>query len=251
MAIRSPSAMLRDAVRRGSVAQMRHALAQGADLEAADRKRGRTPLHLAVFEGRLAMVQALIAAGSDVNALDAYAFSPLLLSSGLHDDATAIMNALIDAGADVHYWAGDDGTPLVGAARAGYPHQVAALIRAGAEVNDLRPTMSALASVVFSDDFTDGHLDALRVLISFGADVNATDEQGWTSLMWTAHFDEGDAAQVLIDAGADLQMSDASGRTARSVALEHGSAQVLAVIDKVMLTAATHSEPVAAQRRRM
>jgi ankyrin repeat protein len=243
--------MLRDAVRRGSVAQMRHALAQGADLEATDRKRGRTPLHLAIFEGRLAMVQALIAAGSDVNALDAYAFSPLLLSSGLHDDATAILDALISAGADVHYWAGDDGTALTGAARAGYPRQVAALIQAGAQVNDPRPTVSALASVVFSDDFTDGHLDALRILIAFGADVNATDEQGWTPLMWAARFDEGDAAQVLLDAGADLQMSDASGLTARAVALEHGGDQVLAVIDKVMLTAATHSEPVAGQRRRM
>src|SRR3972149_2853680 len=55
-----------------------------------------------------------------------------------------------------------------------------------------------------------GNLDMVNALIDAGADVNATDERGWSALMnaaYNAELDRGfaDVAQALIDAGANVE----------------------------------------------
>jgi hypothetical protein len=69
-------ATLESAVARGDVAQTASLLDQGAVIDARD-EAGRTPLMLAVIQGRLEVVRLLLARGADPNAADNTGHTPL------------------------------------------------------------------------------------------------------------------------------------------------------------------------------
>ncbi len=73
-------------------------------------------------------------------------------------------------------WAGD--TPLIKAARHGYPQLVEPLLDAGAAI-DARNTMTSTALVVAASY---GHLDVVRLLIKRGADVTGSEARVYESL---------------------------------------------------------------------
>jgi ankyrin repeat protein len=57
-------------------------------------------------------------------------------------------------------------------------------------------------------------LDAIDVLLSRGADVNATDEDGTTALMHAAELGCVSVAQRLLDKGADLERTNKDRQSA-------------------------------------
>lgn len=63
------------------LAAVRELLAGGADLHAHDTLQGRTALHQAAAEGHAPVVQALLAAGAEVNEGDSSGQTPLLCAS--------------------------------------------------------------------------------------------------------------------------------------------------------------------------
>jgi len=69
-------AELRQAAGAGNLAAVRDLLARGADPDAADVNRRKTPLHLAAQAGHVEVVKALIAAGADTDALDSDGLTP-------------------------------------------------------------------------------------------------------------------------------------------------------------------------------
>jgi hypothetical protein len=56
--------------------------------------------------------------------------------------------------------------------------------------------------------------DELTQAIAAGADVNSTDQNGYTALMWAAQNNRLDMVQVLLDHGADPNLKSATGLTA-------------------------------------
>ena len=63
-----------------------------------------------------------------------------------------------------------------------------------------------------------GHVDALRYLLSRGADVNAADGLGCTAVIGATQFGHLDVLDIVADAGADLDVLDARGLTALGAA---------------------------------
>ena len=66
-------------------------------------------------------------------------------------------------------------------------------------------------------------VDAIRVLLAEGADVNARYGDGTTALHWAAHLDSEDLVTLLITSGADVNTADDHGVTALSLAALNGS----------------------------
>ena len=95
---------------------------------------GRTLLHLAAGAGCVQVVEKLISAGADPNALDAGGHSPLYRASSC-GRAEPTVRALIAAGARVNACGATRSTALHQAARFGNVRVAAALLEQGADVN--------------------------------------------------------------------------------------------------------------------
>ena len=76
------------------------------DLESVDSEAGRTPLHLAAYNGCLEATKVLLAYDPDVDRKDAYKCTPLFLTKGEENkcpDRYRVAAALVEAGAATKY----------------------------------------------------------------------------------------------------------------------------------------------------
>src|SRR5438552_1564696 len=96
---------------------------------------------------------------------------------------------------------------LLSAAKAGQLHQVKALIRKGA---DLKATnKDGWTPLHYAARY--GHLDVVKFLIDKGADVKATNKYGRTPLHYAARAGKLDVVKFLIDKGVKVGIHDMIG----------------------------------------
>jgi ankyrin repeat protein len=159
-----------DAAARGDRDAVKALLKSAADVNAAQGD-GMTALHWAAMNGDLELTQMLIFAGANVRATTRLGtYTPLYLAS--QQGQAKIIQALVKAGGDV---------------KAGTP-------------NGTTPLMVAAAS---------GEVEAVRVLIDNGAEVNAKDGvRGQTPIMYAAASNRPAVISLLASKGADLKVTN-------------------------------------------
>ena len=187
----------------------------GAEVDA--RLNGFTALQAAAMHGREAVVQRLIAAGANVNAVNAGdGLTALLLAASFGHGA--IVDRLLAAGADVNAVLEDGISVLMSAAEEGYLAVVNRLLDAGALVNAVdnhgRTALLLTAS--------HGHGAIVDRLLAAGADVNAADEDGDSALIVAAKQGHEAVVARLLRAGANVGAVDTEGRTALQLAVLNG-----------------------------
>jgi ankyrin repeat protein len=106
----------------------------------------------------------------------------------------SLMRILIDAGADPMLGTNENTTPLMVAAGLG---------------NFEDPT----------EDQKRAGLEAAKLLVELGADVNAHDAYNWTALHGAAYTGADAILQFLVDKGAKLDVKDRFGQTPYSIAV--------------------------------
>ena len=170
------------------------------------------PLLVAILDGDADKVDLLLAAGTDCNAVDTDGVSALMHAA--HMGNLAIVNKLIETGADVN-WADASGwSALVKAAynadrNCGFPEVVQALIDAGADVEaplsyGVRPLMLAAAY---------GETAVVEVLLQAGVDVLARNHGGLTALMMVKEKHYVDVINLLHEAERDAGVGEGSCST--------------------------------------
>jgi hypothetical protein len=137
--------------------------------------KGNTALQLAVWGGNEAVVQLLVDKGADVKTIDNDGKTVLHLAA--EEGNEAVVQLLVDKGADVK--TKDDGGKTV------------------------------LHWAAFR-----GNKAAVRLLVDLGADVKAIDNNGRTVLHSAAEEGNEAVVQLLVDLGADVKVKDNDGRTA-------------------------------------
>lgn len=208
---------------------------------------GTTSLHLAVRAGDQVRVQALIAAGADVNAATRYHVTPLSLAAQNGDGA--MLQLLIRAGANPNAPLGEGQTVLMTAARTGSVGAVKVLIEAGADVN-ARERWYQQTAVTWAA--AENHAAVVTLLAEHGADLDAlsrvieppkrgenvgvigtSPRGGFTPVAFAAREGAIDAVRALADAGADLNAPDPDGIPPLSIALLNGHYDTaMALIEK-------------------
>ena len=179
-------------------------LARGADPRATEGDRGITPLHLAADGANgAAMTRLLLKAGADPNARASDGDTPLHRACASFEDADAEVELLIAAGADVNARDAEGHTPLHCLAAPESPAVARRLIAAGADVN-ARTTDgdTPLHTAIYSLD-GEALLETVGVLLTLGADANASDavlEQTPLRAARNAGYD--DVVELLLSRGA-------------------------------------------------
>ncbi|MBO6855138.1 MAG: ankyrin repeat domain-containing protein [Marivivens sp.] len=169
------------AAHEGDVAGIERLVAQGADVDARDR-RGRTPVHVAAFASEDEALRALAEAGANMNALEHRAYDVVTIAAVANDPE--LMSLAIELGNDPGLVTSPYlGTALIAAAHLGHVEVVRRLIAAGApldHINNLNWT-AVMESVVLGDGGPN-HFAVLDALLSAGADRTLADSDGVTPL---------------------------------------------------------------------
>ena len=170
------SDLLLSAVKSGDTAKANAMLQGGADSNARDAS-GATALMLAATAGNLEIVKTLLAGGADVKATDELGW-------------TALMKAVYNSDLDQ-----------------GFPEVVQALIEAGADVEAqivyaTRPLMLAAGY---------GEAGVVEVLLAAGADPLAKNEGGRTALMMVKDKDYIDVINLLHEAESKAEAGGSCG----------------------------------------
>jgi ankyrin repeat protein len=209
---------IHDAARKGDAKKVQALLQVDPKLVNEKDSLGDTPLHVAALHGQIEVVQALIAAGADVNAKNNYApFTPgdlwPYLSPSNHPDPVALLSVHAIDQRDTQ----NGYTPLdLATFSARYKPVVELLVTKGANVN---AQASSGASPLFWAVMRD-QKDEVKFLIEHGANVNAADAYGDTILDIVLHLQYTSMIQMLLDKDVDVNALDQSQHRPLTYALQ-------------------------------
>ena len=207
--------------------------------------------------------KVLLSRGADVNARSSDMRTPLMIAARKPGNS-AVVKMLLDKGANPNPnpHPSAESSPLLDAASAGDPQSVEMLIAKGAEVKPVGKTaifMAATAacskclslltareidkndySLALADIAITGDVNAVKMMLDHGADVNIVDPLGRTPLMYAAASDNLplEELKMLVEQGADVNARDAhkrgadSGWTALDIARQHGDTPIVAFLLK-------------------
>ena len=182
----------------------------------------------------LAVVQKLLEAGADLQAVNADG-NTALHSACMWGDP-GVVRALLNRGADLHAKGFDAFTPLHCAVDHGHLEIVRLLLERGADVeaHDTHPQGGGtpLLLAAYSTLSTEGELLAVtELLLASGADINARMKSGEIPLHRAALNNYTRIAQALLDGGADINCQDTDNRdTPLHVAARVGHADMVRLL---------------------
>lgn len=199
----------------GDVETIKRYLEQGGN---ANAKVGREILlHQAVRNQNNKMVKLLISKGADINAKNAYRYTPLYLA--VEKNNKKIVELLIAKGADVNSENRYDGiTPLHLAVDKNNKEMVELLIAKGADIN---------AKNKYGDTALYGaNKEVTELLIAKGANINATNNYGDTLL----HYASKEVAELLIAKGLNINATNNDGDTPLHLAAKNDKTEVIELL---------------------
>ena len=244
------------AAHNGDAPLIRVLLELGAIVEQANHIQGRFPLEAAAASGDIESINALLNFGSKVNQVNKVegTFAMLRASARGHSQAvrtlihagadvnqlvvndqvsslmlavqdkrnTAIVQQLLDAGAEVNHADAIQGAfPLLIAVERGFDEFVEILLNAGANPNQINVVKGSRPLIMASQE---GRTQIVQTLLLAGADVDGTDTKiGSFPLLMAAQAGHEEVIQLLVDAGASVdRTSEKSGMFPLLVAADSG-----------------------------
>ena len=200
----------------GSVSIMQMLLDSGANINDQDRYWGNA-LQPAAYQGNVSLVEFLLSKSVDVNAQGNEGGMALTAaSSGAHE---SIVRLLLSAGANINADSEGWGTALISASTRGHESIVRLLLSAGADVNaysEIRET-PLMAASGFNKDAS-----VVQLLLAHNANVNAIGGVFGTALNSASFYGNLDAVRILLDGGADVNARERQNKMALEYAIGEG-----------------------------
>ncbi|KAF4031050.1 Fic/DOC family [Phytophthora infestans] len=175
----------------------------GADVNAADYDK-RTPLHIAVSDEQLEMVDYLLQCGANAEVLDRWGRSPI--DCAVETKNVAILRLLeresYGRGGKISLLDNDDKLP------------------SNDETEGMRRIQSSVDVSSFFQAVQQGNTEKVKRAWLSGTEVNVTDELGRTSLHVAVENGQLGVIELLLSAGVNTNVVDSQGRSPISIALE-------------------------------
>lgn len=211
------------AAKDGNATAVKQILDRGADVNERNDK-GKRALMLAASEGRTEVAKLLISRGAEVDVADVYGTTALIVAATAgHTEVAAL---LLEHGADPAARDSGGGSPLVNATFFGRTDTARLLLSKlpTLEKQDGEELLMLAAGL--------GHAEIVGGLLDHGVNVNGRGLKQRTALMAAAAFNKPDAVRMLLSRGADTTVTDEDGNTALTVARDKGNDEVVALLEK-------------------
>ena len=168
-----------------------------------------TPLATAVRSENVAVVNLLLEHGADANVTENDGWT--LLHHALNSRNAELVETLLEHGADVNFYGGPESAPILIAVQTGDAAMVEVLLRHGADINEPRRdhnrTMTPLQTAVSRNA-----LDVAKLLLEYGADVNLASNSEPPPLHLAAGLGYVAMVATLLEHGADVN-ADVNAKT--------------------------------------
>ncbi|OQR80629.1 hypothetical protein ACHHYP_17402 [Achlya hypogyna] len=197
---------MNSAASKGYVQIVQALIAAGANVDRAN-KSGWTPINSAANRGELSVVEQLIAAGADINQANESGWTPLYVAASKSN--LPVVKALMTSGADINLACIDGLTPIHSAASKGHVTVVEALAAGGADINQA----SKNGSTPINSAAAKGFLPVVKALVAAAVDFNKANNAGSTPINTAANRGQMQVVKALIVAGADLNQANKKGWT--------------------------------------
>jgi ankyrin repeat protein len=212
---------LEEAVKSKDALRVRDLLEREPALAHATLPGGTTPALLAIYHRSVEVLEALLAAGTELSVFEAAA-------AGFTDRLREELRMQPDL---VTARSQDGWTALHLAAHFGHTEAMQSLLDAGADVH-ARST-NGLANQPLHAAVAGGSAGAVALLLSRGADPSATQHGGWTPLQAAAQAGHLEVLRLLLEQGADPAARNAEGATALALAERHHRDAAVALLREV------------------
>ena len=213
-------------------------VSSGADVNAAEGWYGNMPLHWAARTvNDVETIKTLVSKGADVNAEDQ---GYTILHSAGRNDNVEVAKFFVSKGLNVNARDRFGNTPLYMAAWYNKNIEVIQfLIAEGADIN----AKTADGESMLHAAAHGGNSESAKFFISKGLNVNARDNEGNTPLHWAARVNKNaDVVKILVSAGADVNAStahtlrswlSATGKTPLGLAKENGNTAIIEYLESI------------------
>jgi len=183
------------------------------------------------------ILELLLDYGADINSTDDYGETELIKAVRDSFGVISTVKLLLDTGkVDIDKSNNYGETALSLATNIGHYEMVLLLIEYGANINGIRhnekPLINAILGLVKSDNNDVSvahnlvgyinHTNVVNLLLSNNTDIDQTDEEGCTALMYAAQYDELDLVNTLLEKDPNIDLFNQKGKTALSIAIEKG-----------------------------
>ncbi len=182
-------------------------LLAGAGINIKDRY-GRVPLYYAIGNKNREIVHLLISVGADLNVADNY--NVRLLEYAIKVGNAEIVEMLLANGADIDFLSKDGYTPIYLAIKGNNKEIVEILLQYGAKI-EIRYLFDAIRM---------SSIGIAELLIQYGADVNGQTLDGYTPLHQAVQAKDSALVKLLLTHGADPRIPNSKGETPYDLAKE-------------------------------
>ena len=184
-------------------------------LQANGETPAAIPLVVAAEQGHTAVVEVLLDGGADINAVDFQGMSAI--NAALNAPHPETTQKLLDRGADPEESRRGGVTPLMLAARHNLTTIADDLISKGVDINaaDSSNGYTALSTAIET-----GHVEMARKLIAAGAEVDFTGKNAVGPMLLACNEAHLETIKLLAEYKADLNASDMTGRNCLHYAIE-------------------------------
>jgi ankyrin repeat protein len=181
---------------------------------------GYTLLHFATFySAPVAVIEALLNKGADINAVSHTNHTPLYCALYRHNDD--IVKLLLERGANPNIKISQ--VPLIQYTMLHYANEdslydiITYMIEKGADIHMKGETTSLMSAAIIGD------VTLIKYCLLCGCDINAQRLDGNTALMLAVSNGHLACVEDLVEAGADCRIKNIHGKTALTLSSQHDS----------------------------